>query len=380
MTIIESIINFFQMNLFLIGEYEVSPLVLMYIPFTFLIAHLLRKKVIIFFKAKFKHAVTLKLEHQKQSKLETYVNFITYIFCVYTLLLIINIGFKEYRDFYLLFSPILKFNFISLGSFKLSLLLIGQLTIVWMFAKELNLWLYQFFMESLNKRYSDDEGSKDSIIKIINYILFSVWLLIGVQVVDLDISFLLAGSAVLGIGIGFGLQNMASNFVSGIVILFEKPIKKEDLIEVDGILGRVHEISFRSTIIRTRDNITIIVPNSKIIAENVTNWSHGEKITRIHIPIGVSYSSDLQLAKNIILDIAKVHKSITSRPPPKVLLDSFGDNAVNLILNIWTVFPEQDKYIISEILFEVFGQFGKAGIQIPFPQRDIHIVSDETKN
>jgi len=370
----QSIQAFFSETIYTFSDHDISIGSLLFVLISIILSNRFRQYIIGLFDKYVLERLEKELDHK--SHLRNYVNSFTYIFCLYTLLLLIDINNTFYSEVYVLFSPVLEFKFIEIGEFKLSFLLIIQCAIVWLFATEINLWIHRYLLDKLNTKYQD-EGSRDSITKIINYVLFTLWVLIGFQLLSINISVLLAGSAVLGIGIGFGLQNMASNFVSGIVILFEKPIKKDDLIEVDGILGRVCEISFRSTIIRTRDNITIIVPNSKIISENVTNWSHGERMTRIHIPVGVSYNCDLNEARKILLNVANKHLSVLAEPDPKVLLEEFGDNSVNLTLWVWTLFPEQDKYIKSEIYFEIFELFREAGIEIPYPQRDVHIIKDD---
>jgi small-conductance mechanosensitive channel len=375
---IDQFINFFFDPLFKLDIYEVSIFRIIYFFAAIKAATYIRAKILKVFDQQIVHF--LDLEEEFIFRLRNYTKWFWHIISLFILFQFIDINEEIYAKTYGLVAPILNFNFLSLGDFSLNFLLIIQISFVWIAARELNLWLYKYIYQRLNLKYGTDEGTKDSIAKISGYFLFLLWFLIGIQLLSINISVLLGASAVLGIGIGFGLQNLASNFVSGIVILFEKPIKKGDLIEVNGVLGHVADISIRSTFINTRDNISIIVPNSKIISENVTNWSHSDRLARIHIPIGVSYKSDIDLVKHILLVIADEHPSVMKKPSPRVLLDSYGDNSINLYLSIWTQYPEQNVFIKSEINFEIFYFFKKHDIEIPFPQRDIHIKTDEKKN
>ena len=198
--------------------------------------------------------------------------------------------------------------------------------------------------------------------------------LMALNTMGFRLSVLLASSAALMVGIGFGIQHIVNNFVSGLVILFERPVKIGDFIEVDGILGTVTDINTRSSKITTNDQITIVVPNSLLTENNLINWSYN-KYTRINIPVSVSYSTDLEQARNILLAVALRNPLVLRKPYPEVFCEEFGDNGVSLTLLIWI--KQQHKYRIvkSQINFSIFKAFGEAGIQIPYPQRDLHLKS-----
>jgi small-conductance mechanosensitive channel len=268
---------------------------------------------------------------------------------------------------------ILGLHIIKSDSINITIYLIFQVVLIWYIAHELSYWVKHLTLSKLKKNSYLQKGTTDSVTKIISYISFLFWLFIGFNMVGIDLSVFWAGSAVLGIGIGFGLQNLTSNFVSGIVILFERPIKKGDLIEVDSILGTVETISFRSTVINTQDNITIIMPNSKIITENVTNWSHQDRKIRLRISVGVSYNSDLELVRKVLIESAEKNSTLLKRPSPQVILTEFADSSVNLSLLVWTQYPEQKLQITSDLNFNIFKRFKEEGIQIPFPQMDLHV-------
>ena len=187
---------------------------------------------------------------------------------------------------------------------------------------------------------------------------------------------MLAGA--VGVGIGFGLQNITNNFVSGIIILFERPIKVGDRIEMGDVSGDVIRISMRSTTIVTNDNISIIVPNSDFISSKVINWSHTDRNIRFNIPICVSYKEDPQIIKKLLLEVAAENKGILDKPKPDVLFKNFGDSSLDFNLRIWTrEFINRPNVLKSQIYYSVFEKFKEHGIEIPFPQRDLHIKNTE---
>jgi small-conductance mechanosensitive channel len=196
--------------------------------------------------------------------------------------------------------------------------------------------------------------------------------------IDLSALSLLAGA--LGVGIGFGLQNITDNSISGLIILFEKPIKVGDRIEVGDVNGDVLSISVRSTTILTNDNISIIVPNSEFISRQVINWSHNDRNIRFRIPVGVSYNEDPEKIQMILLSVANDDPNVLKNPQPQVIFDGYGDSSLDFSLAVWTnSFIARPRILKSNLYFEIFKRFKIAGVEIPFPQRDIHIRSTVEK-
>ena len=186
----------------------------------------------------------------------------------------------------------------------------------------------------------------------------------------------------LGVGIGFGLQNITNNFVSGLIILFERPIKIGDRIEVGGISGDVAKISMRATTIVTNDNISIIVPNSEFIASTVINWSHTDRNVRFNIPVGVAYKEDPENIKKLLLEVAFENEGVLKDPKPDVLFTEFGDNSINFNLRVWTnEYIDRPGVLKSQLYYKIFEKFKQNNVEIPFPQRDVHIknIPDSTK-
>ncbi|MGH9548732.1 MAG: mechanosensitive ion channel family protein, partial [Terriglobales bacterium] len=184
----------------------------------------------------------------------------------------------------------------------------------------------------------------------------------------------------VGVGVGFGLQNIASNFISGLVILAERPITIGDRIEVAGIAGQVEHIRARSTVIRTNDNIMMIVPNSKFIDSPVTNWTYGDRRVRFRIPVGVAYGSDVNKVRDALLAVAHENPHTLKEPAPSVFLEQFGDSSIDFKLMVWSseMSARPSRYR-SDLNFAIEQNFREAGIEIAFPQRDLHIRSGTLK-
>jgi small-conductance mechanosensitive channel len=218
-----------------------------------------------------------------------------------------------------------------------------------------------------------DTAVADSISQFVKIVVVILGFLFGLESLGFSLSSLAALGAVLMVGIGFGLQNIAQNFISGIIILIERPIKVGDIIQVGTTTGKVLEIRVRSTIVLTRDDISIIVPNSKLIAEEVINESFSGSEIRLHVKVGVSYGSDLEVVKGILLSVAKDNNSVLDTPKPDVIFKDFGDSSLDFDLRVWTNELWHDKRVSSDLRFEIAKQFKIAGVQIPFPQQDIYI-------
>ncbi len=243
------------------------------------------------------------------------------------------------------------------------------------------LWILRrvFLRQSL--KHKIEKGKTHSIYQIIKYFLWIVAITLGLEIIGVKVTLLVAGSAALLVGLGLGLQQIFKDIVSGFFLLFEGTIKIADVVELQGVVGKVKEISIRSTKIITRDNIIMIIPNSKFIEEDVINWSHHEERTRFHVEVGVAYGSDVELVKTTLLRCAENNQQITSKPSPIVFFNNFGDSALEFQLHFWTNQSFRVEYIKSDLRFEIDKAFRKNNIVIAFPQRDLHIkqIPDEWK-
>ncbi|MBX3020149.1 MAG: mechanosensitive ion channel [Bdellovibrionales bacterium] len=252
-----------------------------------------------------------------------------------------------------------------------SLSIIFSIFAVW-FAWKISIVLGRLASKWLSGK-NVDSGVRDSIEKFIRYSVFLVGLMMALDNMGFSISSLAAVGAVLMVGIGFGLQNLTQNFISGIILLIERPIKVGDIIRVGSTSGRIVDIRVRSTIVQTRDDITIIVPNSKLISEEVINDSYSGKTIRQHLRVGVSYSSNIENVQRILCEAALRHSKVLKDPPPVAIFQDFGESSLDFDLRffsseIWTI-----DVVTGEIRSAILSELRKANIEIPFPQRDIHL-------
>ncbi|WP_420386154.1 mechanosensitive ion channel family protein [Roseivirga sp.] len=232
------------------------------------------------------------------------------------------------------------------------------------------------FVNQVLSKYSTDIGVSQSIGTIVQYLVIIIGGFFIIQTSGISLGSLNVLAGALGVGIGFGLQNIANNFISGLIILFERPIKVGDRIEVGNIQGDVTKVSARATTVNTNDNISIIVPNSEFISQRVINWSHNDRSIRFHVPVGVSYNEDPATIKKILLDIANKHPDVLKRPAPDVLFVEYGDSSLNFDLLIWTsTYINRPIILKSQLYYEIFEKFKEHNIEIPFPQRDLHLRS-----
>ena len=220
-----------------------------------------------------------------------------------------------------------------------------------------------------------DEGIRHSILTVSRYTGIVGAFLVALSVAGVNLTSLAFFGGALGIGIGFGLQTIVNNFVSGLILLAERPIKAGDWIQVSGGEGVVKRIKVRSTEIETFDRCTIIVPNSQLISEPVSNWFHDNRMGRVRIPVGVSYDADPDEVREILLKCAKAHPRTLASPAPFVLFTGFGDNSLDFELRLYIGDAGYRASTASDLRFTIFRELKKAGIEIPFPQRDVHLRS-----
>lgn len=192
--------------------------------------------------------------------------------------------------------------------------------------------------------------------------------IVGVNATSLAVAF-----GALSFGISFGLQNIFNNFISGLILLLERPIQVGDYVEVNGLWAEVKRINVRSTTVRTFDNATVIIPNSELISQNITNWSFEDPRMRLHVDVGVAYGSDIELVRNTLLGIPTRIDKVLKYPRPDVRFEDHGDSALIFRLRFWA--HVKDYNVVTDVRFELDHNFRELGIEIAFPQRDLHIRS-----
>ena len=268
-------------------------------------------------------------------------------------------------------------NFSLIQTNNLHITVYNLLTVVLiLIITEIIIWiLHRVFKKKIYPKPNIDIGKSHTIYRLIKYFLWISAILFILQTVGIKVTFLLAGSAALLVGLGLGLQEIFRDIVSGLILLFERNMKINDVVEVDEEIGKVKEIGFRTTKIETRDNIIHIIPNSRFITGEVINWSHIEKLTRFSVNVGVAYGSDVRLVEKVLHDCAINHKKISEKPDPFVRFNDFGESSLDFQIFFWTDESFYVENIKSDLRFEIDRKFRENKIKIPFPQSDVHIIS-----
>ena len=225
------------------------------------------------------------------------------------------------------------------------------------------------------KKLRMDEGTSYTLSRITQYTIITIGALMAFQFVGIDLSGLAVIFGLLSVGIGFGLQNVTANFISGLIILFERPINVGDRVKVNDIDGDIIEINIRSTMVRTVNNISIIVPNSEFVSKDVINYSHGDPTFRLDVNVGVSYGSDLDIVLKALKEVADENKDVLTNPEAQVHLIEFGDSSWNMQLRAWVGDVKNYPRTRNELNQSIVRKFRKYDVEIPFPQRDLHVRS-----
>src|SRR3954452_19561406 len=238
----------------------------------------------------------------------------------------------------------------------------------------------RFLFNRLLAQSGLDRSLQYAIAQVVSNIVLVVGIFFVLENAGIHLAALAVFAGAVGVGVGFGLQNIASNFISGLVILAERPITIGDRVEVAGIVGQVEHIRARSTVIMTSDNITMIVPNSKFIDSPVTNWTYGDPRVRFRLPVGVAYGSDVNKVRETLVAAGRSNPHVLEDPAPSVFLKEFGDSSINFELVVWSSeMSHRPSRFKSDLNFAIEEKLREAGIEIPNPQRDIHIRSGVLK-
>jgi small-conductance mechanosensitive channel len=235
-----------------------------------------------------------------------------------------------------------------------------------------------FLTQEVLPRYGVTRGVQESVTRLVHYGILVIGLMVLMKLLGFKFADIAIIGGALGVGIGFGLKEIVNNFVSGLILLFERPVKVGDIIVVGQDMGEVTALGLRATTVQTFDNAEIVIPNAELITCSVTNWTLAEKRVRVKIPIGVAYGTDVPNILKILLSCADSNPTVLTQPPPKALFLAFGDSSLDFELRAWISDFNDSLRVRSELNQDIENEFQIAGIEIPFPQRDLHLRSVDT--
>lgn len=263
----------------------------------------------------------------------------------------------------------------TLSLFQIFLLIALLIAVFWFSSRTKRFLFNRFLVKS-----GLDRSLQYAIAQIVSNLVLVIGIFIVLENTGIHLGALTVFAGAVGVGVGFGLQNIASNFISGLVILAERPITIGDRVEVAGVVGQVQQIRARSTVILTNDNIAMIVPNSKFIDSPVTNWTYSDPRVRFRIPIGVAYGSDVNKVREALTAAGRSNAHVLEDPAPSVFLNKFGESSIDFELVVWSSeMSHRPSRFKSDLNFAIEEKLREAGIEIPFPQRDLHIRSGSIK-
>ena len=261
------------------------------------------------------------------------------------------------------------------GEFTFSVRMVVMVIIV-LYLTTIFSWVIQAFVDSqIMTPRKMERGIKESLKRLIHYGLFTVGFLMAISMAGLDLQKFTILAGAFGVGIGFGLQNIVNNFVSGLILLFERPVKVGDIINIDQDWGTITRIGLRSTVLETFDRSEIIVPNADLIAQKVTNWTFSSKIVRVVLPVGVAYGSPLEKVLEILNKAAAEHSEVIPDPKPNSIFEGFGTSSIDFKLRFWVHSIDERLRIRTEVAVIIDRLFREEDIVIAFPQQDLHLRS-----
>jgi len=244
----------------------------------------------------------------------------------------------------------------------------------------LSSWGSKWIKRRMITRFKASVTAANGVQRIVFYILWVVFALIALNIVKIPLTAFAFMGGAFAVGIGFGMQNIFNNLISGFIVIFSRPFKVNDIVEVMGVQGTVEDIGSRATTIKTWDGFDVILPNRYLLENNVTNWTKSDLKRREVLPVGVSYDSDTRAVEKILLDVANDHSQVLKNPAPFVIFKNFGDSALEFEIYYWIELKTSVRAkVASDLRHHIMAVFQREGISIPYPQRDLHIINDNIK-
>ena len=273
---------------------------------------------------------------------------------------------------------LLLYNFFKIGPLAVTPLFLLKAIAFLLLLTAVSRLVERLIVARILRHLSVSEALKFALGRFAMYGLILGGLFIGVQSLGVNLNSLVVFGGAVGVGVGLGLQNVVSNFVAGLILLIEQPIRMGDRVEVKDTFGDVVRIGARSTWVRTNDNFVIILPNSDFINSAVINWTANDPRVRLNIPVGVGYGSDPEQVRTLLLEVALAHESVLHDPAPDVIFTDFGDNSLDFNLRVWTESKVHMPAVLkSDLYFAIFRVMSEHKVELPFPQRDLHIRSSD---
>jgi small-conductance mechanosensitive channel len=274
---------------------------------------------------------------------------------------------------------IIGYTFIETKYLTISLLDIAEVLLL-LFIARILVWIIGRLVKRLVTQRQGDVGKAYAIRQIAAYFIYTIALVLVLDSIGIEITVLLAGGTALFVGLGLGLQDAFKDLVAGLIILSERTVTAHDIVEIDGTVGEVLEVSLRTTTLRTRDDIELIMPNQKLTNERVVNWSRNKMMTRFNVAVGVAYGSDTALVRKLLLEVADKNEAVTNYPKPHVFFDNFGDSSLVFKLFFYSNSLFRIERVKSELRFEIDQIFRENGVTIAFPQMDIWVKQLPAQN
>lgn len=357
--------EFLQAVLFTYGDYELKVLNLILIGIAlifFRILAVLSKRYL------HQYLLRFKIQQGNEKVIRRFVRSVIYALGI--MILIACAGLSV--------SNILSFTLLKAHKYEITVANIVSAVIIISISRFV-VWFVMLGLQGYYNKEKYDVGTQFAINQILKYLIYTIATLTAIQALGFNLTVIWGGAAALLVGFGLGMQHTFNDLVSGIFMLIERGVHVGDILEVDGKIGKVKKIGIRASQIVTRDNVVILVPNSKLVTEAVTNWSHNEEDIRFRVNVGVAYGSDTVLVKRLLDEVAKNHPSVLQEPKPIVRFTGFGDSSLDFELLFWATTNEfvVIEDIRSDLHFGIDAAFRANNVTIPFPQRDIWVRNSQ---
>lgn len=274
------------------------------------------------------------------------------------------------------FKEILNYKLFAIGDFHVEIKGILAAIVILLFAKLLIWFINSVMLGRIYRRREVDLGRQYAFKALISYVIYTLAVLFVLQAFGVKYSVLWGGAAALLVGVGLGLQQTFTDLLAGLILLLEGTVSVGDIVNVGGTIGKVTNIGIRTSDVESRDGVSILMPNSKLVMDNAVNWSHKNTPLRFEVSVGVAYSSDVNLVAKLLIKAAAEHESVRSKPVPEVLFKDFGDSSLDFKLFFYSRDFMKIEYVKSDIRFRIVELFRENNIEIPFPQRDVWMRKD----